>query len=152
MFDAEKWRGLVDASDCPMCRGGEEDLFLADLPSSRVVLQNDGDFPGYCVLQYKRHVTEIHQLSSAERAQWVEDVAAVAAAVQAVCEPYKINYAVLGNLVPHLHCHVIPRHPDDGYWGQPIWARPAGSERGLSAEEYAALRDRLRGALQRSLS
>jgi diadenosine tetraphosphate (Ap4A) HIT family hydrolase len=152
MFDAKKWRGLVEGATCPMCAGADSGLFLADLPSSRIILQNDGDFPGYCILQYKRHVTELHELSREERAQWVEDVAAVATAVQNVCEPYKINYAVLGNLVPHLHCHVIPRRPDDGCWGQPIWARPAGSERRLTADEYFELRERLRSVLKSGVS
>ncbi len=31
----------------------------------------------------------------------------------------KMNYEVLGNSLPHLHTHVIPRYGDDGSPGHP---------------------------------
>ena len=33
----------------------------------------------------------------------------------------KINFAVIGNLVPQLHLHVIGRRVDDPCWPAPIW-------------------------------
>jgi diadenosine tetraphosphate (Ap4A) HIT family hydrolase len=35
--------------------------------------------------------------------------------------PEKINLASLGNIVPHLHWHVIPRFTDDPHFPQPVW-------------------------------
>jgi diadenosine tetraphosphate (Ap4A) HIT family hydrolase len=35
--------------------------------------------------------------------------------------PDKINLASLGNVVPHLHWHVIPRFSDDPHFPNPVW-------------------------------
>ena len=69
------------------------------------------------------------------------------AAVAACCRPGKINYAILGNEVPHLHCHVVPRYPTDGWWGQAFSLRPAAQRKPLSPAEYARLQRALRAAL-----
>lgn len=153
-FDAERWRGLVEGADCPICTRltAEEDEggdLVAELPSGRLLLQDDADFPGYCILLHRRHVTELFHLSEAERAQLVQDVARAAEAIAAVCGPAKINYAILGNEVPHLHCHVIPRYPGDGYWGAPIWSRPADQRALLTPDEFDGLLSRLREAVKR---
>ena len=50
-------------------------------------------------------------------------VLATERALRQVVQPDKINLASLGNLVPHLHWHVIPRWKDDSHFPAPIWAR-----------------------------
>lgn len=146
MFNAEAWQAKIEGGDCPMCR--EEKLaVVAERPSGRVVLTDDADFPGYCILVYRRHVTELHELSREERAQLMEDVAHVARVLNEQLHPAKLNYAILGNEVPHIHCHIIPRSPDDPYWGAPIWKRPPGQTPPLPPENYTALAEKLRAAL-----
>jgi diadenosine tetraphosphate (Ap4A) HIT family hydrolase len=44
----------------------------------------------------------------------------VAHALQAVFAPVKMNYNVLGNWVPHLHTHLVPRYADDPRPGWPF--------------------------------
>jgi diadenosine tetraphosphate (Ap4A) HIT family hydrolase len=41
--------------------------------------------------------------------------------------PDKINLASLGNVVPHLHWHVIPRFADDPHFPNPVWGVRQGS-------------------------
>jgi len=151
-FDAERWQALVDGSACPMCaENAQPDStrrgLVARLPSGNLLLQNDADFPGYCVLVHQRHVTELHDLDAVERAQLIEDIAAASRAISAVCRPDKVNYAILGNEVPHLHCHVIPRYPYDGYWGAPIWNRPAALRAELPSSKLAELLATLQHAI-----
>ena len=43
-------------------------------------------------------------------------------------EPVKVNYETLGNALPHLHTHVMPRYADDPKPGWPF-PHPEG-ERG----------------------
>lgn len=59
------------------------------------------------------------------------------------CHPAKINYACLGNEVPHLPWHIVPRYPEDGWWGKAFSLRPAEQKRRQTAEEYARVRDTL---------
>ncbi|TWT44234.1 HIT domain protein [Phycisphaerae bacterium RAS1] len=153
VFDEAKWTGLIDGTGCPMCRANDaatadDPALVAACPSGRILLQDDAAFRGYCILVFPRHLTELFELSILERKQFMKDVTALAAAVHAVCRPAKLNYAILGNEVPHLHGHVIPRYADDGWWGRPIWARPKEARLPLPPEQFHSLRDLLREALR----
>lgn len=145
MFDEIKWSRQVRGEDCPLCRentaaDGDEPRLVARLPSGRVLLQNDAAFQGYCILVYARHATELFDLEDNERRRLIDDVNRVARAIREVCKPAKLNYAILGNEVPHLHVHVIPRYPDDGWWGRAIWLRPLEDKKTIDPVEFARLR------------
>lgn len=149
-FDPATWSAKVRGDDCALCTGLRTDdagRIVAELASGRVLLQDDADFRGYCILVFRRHACELFELSYAERSALIEDVNRVAQAVQRVVQPAKLNYAMLGNMAPHLHVHVIPRFPGDGWWGQSIWARPDAARRTLPTEELAALGAALRATL-----
>lgn len=131
-----------------MCPDDHSLDVVAELPSGKVHLQNDADYRGYCILICRRHVVEIYELSEAERRNWIEDIARISKAVTEVCEPSKLNLAMLGNQSPHLHCHVIPRYPSDSEWGGPPAFRTPVERTALSAEAYAELKSALTAALQ----
>lgn len=42
-------------------------------------------------------------------------------AIERVTHPEHMNIAMLGNQMPHLHWHIIPRYEGDARWGGPIW-------------------------------
>ena len=114
----------------------------------RIVLVDDPDYPGFCRVVLERHVKEMTDLAPAERARLMNAVFATEAALRDLVIPRKVNLASLGNAVPHLHWHVIPRHGDDRHFPKPVWAEPSRPhashrippDRGRLA---AALKDRL---------
>ena len=61
---------------------------------------------------------------------------AVEAVLRQALEPAKINLASLGNQVPHLHWHIIPRFSDDAHFPDAVWAAPrrAGVEHPVDRE------------------
>ncbi len=149
-FDPASWSAKVRGDDCALCAGlrtVDAVRTMAELPSGRVVLQDDADFRGYCILVFRRHACELFDLTHAERSALIEDINRVAQAVRRVVQPGKLNYAMLGNMAPHLHVHVIPRFPSDGWWGQSIWARPDAARRALMSDDLAALAKALRAAI-----
>ena len=87
----------------------------------RVVAVDDPDYPGFCRVILQRHIKEMTDLPVSERTRLMEVVFAVEAAVREVVRPDKINLASLGNVVPHLHWHVIPRFGQDRHFPNPIW-------------------------------
>ncbi len=111
---------------CPMCtRWADEPLLrVAELDHCYLTLNRDQFFPGYCLLFTRDHVTELFHLSPAVRQGVMEEVSRVAAALFAAYRPTKINYELLGNMVPHMHWHLIPRRTDDPLWPRPIWSEP----------------------------
>jgi diadenosine tetraphosphate (Ap4A) HIT family hydrolase len=77
--------------------------------------------PGYCYVIWKgRHVAEPTELSAEESFGFWREVTAVASAIERRYRPLKMNWLSLGNWVPHLHVHLVPRHADDPCAGGPL--------------------------------
>lgn len=133
---------------CPMCRRWEDhsDLRIIELEHSFVVLNRDQYFPGYTLLFTKQHVTELFHLDRAVRAALMEEVSSIAKALHTLFQPDKINYELLGNMVPHIHWHLVPRFVKDPLWPRPIWSENH-DEVLLSAEEYRQRTLAIRGTL-----
>ncbi len=135
LFESRK-RG----ENCPLCGlhpGGE---IIAEVASGFVRLVNDADYRGYLILVYRRHVVELHHLSKEERSIWAEDMALISEGIERVCHPAKLNLAMYGNLVPHLHCHFIPRYWSDPEWIGPPAFRSDAERRLLLPEDYETLK------------
>jgi diadenosine tetraphosphate (Ap4A) HIT family hydrolase len=133
---------------CPMCRRWEDDadLRLSESEHTFAVLNRDQFFPGYTLVFSKDHVTELFHLDPARRQGIMEDVCRVAAALDAVYRPTKMNYELLGNMVPHLHWHLVPRFAGDPLWPRPIWSEPH-AEQLLEPADYRQAIARIRQAL-----
>lgn len=133
---------------CLMCRKWQEDgdLRVVELDYCYVVLNRDQFFAGYCFVLSKAHVTELFHLDASTRRGIIEEVNRVAAALHQVFTPTKINYELLGNMVPHMHWHIVPRFSDDPLWPKPIWSE-AHSEKFLAPQEYAERIALIRAAL-----
>jgi diadenosine tetraphosphate (Ap4A) HIT family hydrolase len=107
-------------------------------------------YRGHGVLVFDpRHVTRLDELASAEWQAYSADLHRVVTAIVAVCRPDHVNVESLGNVVPHLHWHVIPRYKSDARWGAPIWAQTLSSqpEHRLAPDDRAVLLEELRAAL-----
>jgi diadenosine tetraphosphate (Ap4A) HIT family hydrolase len=109
--------------DCPACSGRwpRVDHRIGDLGFSVAYLHEDQYFPGWTLLVLKRHATELYELSREERAGLVEEVSQVARALATTFDAVKINYELLGNQVPHVHWHIIPRLGGDPAPRMPTW-------------------------------
>jgi len=119
------------------------------LERCHVMLNRDQFFPGYCFVFTRSHVTELFHLDPETRIAVMEEVSAVAAALNRVFKPTKINYELLGNMVPHMHWHVVPRFTTDPLWPRPIWSE-AHEPTGLTVEEYAERIAKIRAGLENS--
>lgn len=123
------------------------ELRIAELSVSTAFLYPDQAFRGRCLLTLREHYTELFQLTPAVRTALMEDVSRIAEALFRALNPIKMNYDLLGNLVPHIHWHVIPRFREDGMYPKPTWAgQPAPIT--LAATERDALIARIRQYLR----
>jgi diadenosine tetraphosphate (Ap4A) HIT family hydrolase len=95
-----------------------------DLGLSKVYLHDDQFFLGWTVVVLQRHATELFHLIPTERAQLIEDVNLVAKVLAGIYQAKKINYELLGNQLPHIHWHVIPRLENDPAPLEPVWCVP----------------------------
>jgi len=87
----------------------------------RVIRVDDPHYPGFCRVIWQDHVREMSDLAAEERSELMRVVFAVEDVVRRLYAPDKINLASFGNVVPHLHWHVIPRWRDDRHFPEPVW-------------------------------
>ena len=87
-----------------------------------VIIVDDAAYPGFCRVIWNDHVKEMSDLSQEDRLTINEAVYLVELALVSVMKPFKVNLASLGNMVPHLHWHLIPRFEDDAQFPSPVWA------------------------------
>ncbi len=106
---------------CPLCTPSAEVLLWSDV-FCRVIWADDAHYPGFCRVLLNAHVKEMTDLPPEQRQRLMAVVFAVETAVRDVAQPDKINLASLGNVVPHVHWHVIPRWQDDVNFPDAIWA------------------------------
>lgn len=128
---------------CELCEAEGGRLVLSN-ECLRVVLVDDPDFPGFARVIWTDHVREMSDLAAKDGQHLMQTVFAVERAQRAVLAPEKVNLASLGNVVPHLHWHVIPRFADDSHFPQPVWGARLRERRGDALESRRAQLDRLR--------
>lgn len=109
-----------------------------------MILVDDPYYPGFCRVILSDHIKEMTDLPPQSRQRLMMTVMKVEDAIREVMNPDKINLASLGNMVPHLHWHVIPRFADDRHFPDAIWAVPKHDSAPVVADE---LRGRLLAAL-----
>ena len=144
--------------DCALCLSPGGEVVWED-GLCRVVRVDgaEGDsFPGYCRVIWRAHVAEMTDLDTGSRRHLMNVVFAVETALRSLLAPDKINLAALGNMVPHVHWHVIPRWRDDSHFPAAIWAgrqqksavavRRAPTTPSLSAAIVVALTEEESGA------
>ncbi|SDD91690.1 Diadenosine tetraphosphate (Ap4A) hydrolase [Massilia sp. PDC64] len=96
---------------------------VVDNDKFAVILVDDANYPGFARVIWKDHVREVSDLADADRLLLNDAVYKLELAVREVMQPLKVNVASLGNVVPHLHWHVIPRYADDAHFPAPVWAQ-----------------------------
>jgi diadenosine tetraphosphate (Ap4A) HIT family hydrolase len=109
---------------CPLCdeAGGRLVFQGAKL---RVIHAAEAGFPAFYRVVWSDHVAEWSDLAPEDRALCMEAVAVVEKCLRDALSPAKINLAALGNMVPHLHWHVIARFDWDSHFPAPVWGAPA---------------------------
>ena len=124
---------------CPLCVGDGGELVWRG-ERLRVIRANEAGFPAFYRVVWNAHVAEFSDLSAAERAQCMDVVVAVEQALREHLSPTKVNIAALGNMVPHLHWHVIARFDWDSHFPAPVWA---AAQRPSPLAQEDAVRSRL---------
>ena len=139
-----------DPKDCFYCARDERLtrilIEICRLEASTLYLFREQTYRGRCVVALDAHETELFHLDRDALQRFTRDVARAAAALQRAFEPDKINYAIYGDLAPHLHCHVVPKYKDAQGWGEPFALHPSAQQH-LTEGGYEELIAAIKGHL-----
>ncbi|HSB66906.1 MAG TPA: hypothetical protein VLD65_10025 [Anaerolineales bacterium] len=136
-------------------RAGLNPTVICQVPSGWVVMCDTQFLRGYCILLADPVVASLNDLSQAERAQFLCDMASIGDALLEVTGAFRINYAILGNSEPVLHAHIIPRYlsePEEFRNNVP-WSHPKSEKDTMlfDLERDRPLMEKLKQAIARRL-
>ena len=125
---------------CVLC-DSDGGFVVARTSQFRVVRVVDGEeaqrFPAFSRLIWTDHVAVFSDLSVTDRHACMDAVTEIERVLRSLLAPTKVNLATLGNVVPHLHWHVIARFDWDSHFPAPVWA---AAQRDMPAGAAARLR------------
>ena len=121
---------------CPLCAEDGGALVWRG-ERLRVIRAQEAGFPAFYRVVWNAHVAEFSDLAAVDRVHCMEAVALVEQALRQHLSPTKVNIAALGNMVPHLHWHVIARFDWDSHFPSPVWA---AAQRPSPAAQEASVR------------
>ena len=94
---------------------------VGDLPLSRLLVNNDANYPWLLLVPRRPGAIEIIDLSEKDQSQLMIEIAHTSRALKDITACHKLNVAAIGNVVPQLHVHIIARERDDPSWPKPVW-------------------------------
>ena len=102
---------------------------------------------GRVIVAHKKHVSEITELTSEERAVYMENINKVACAMHEIFNPDKVNYGAYGDTGHHLHFHLVPKYKDGYEWGGVFAMNPVVKT--LAEEAYQEMVEKYREVLSK---
>ena len=145
---------MAEGSQCPLDAprpaSNEHWDLIAPLSVSSLYLTRNQTYRGHCQLIFDvRHAARPDQLSREEWTSWCDDLYRAQGAIMRTVRADHVNIESLGNVVPHLHWHIVPRYRDDPRWGDPIWLTSLSDmiDTRLPDDERQALIAALRSAI-----
>lgn len=128
----------MDCIICGQITAGSPWL-VGKLAESHILLSWDQYYPGYVLVCFRRHVTDLTRLTHEQWSAFAEEGRLVAQCVSEVFGAARMNVALLGNKAPHLHWHVIPRYPSEPHFGLTPWPHPRRVIQAGSSEHRTTL-------------
>lgn len=141
----------VGATPCELCAGDGGALVWRNA-ELRVIQAAEPEFPAFYRVVWNAHVAEMSDLGAGPQARLMAAVLAVEQVLREVLAPAKINLASLGNMVPHLHWHVIARDRADSRWPAPVWAPAQRAVEPALAAAWAARQPELARRIRERLA
>lgn len=118
---------------------------IGELPASKVYLFKEQSHKGRCIVASKFHVSELVDLSEAERNAFMADVCKVSNAIHKLFNPAKVNYGAYGDTGCHLHMHLVPKYEGGDEWGGTFTMNP--DKVYLTDAEYAEMIEKIKANL-----
>jgi diadenosine tetraphosphate (Ap4A) HIT family hydrolase len=117
-----------------------------ELDHSIIYVFKEQSHKGRCIVASKHHVSEIVDLSEADRNGFFAEVNKVAKALHKAFNPDKVNYGAYGDTGKHLHFHLVPKYKDEVEWGT-TFEMNSGKVL-LTDAEYEVLAEQIRNNME----
>lgn len=135
---------------CVYCDKGEKlasfAIKICEMKACDLYLNKEQSYPGRLILVLKRHAEELYELEKEEREAFIEDLCRATGALNELYHPEKVNCGMYGDVVKHLHVHIVPKNPDGLDWNGVFQMNPRKTY--LEEDEYAKIVEKFQAVLQ----
>ena len=88
-------------------------FYIKDLKLCQVRLHNNSKFPWIMLLPKKNNLKQILDLKQKDQIQLLNEIQYCSKIMKKNFKCNNLNVEKVGNIIPQLHIHVIPRHKKD---------------------------------------
>lgn len=125
----------------------ERMIEITKLSVSTVYLNRDQTHFGRTIVALNWHVDELFELHGSDLQEFIQEVSDVAEIIQSLTHCDKINYAIYGDTVSHLHFHLVPKQTADNDWNEAFVNTPQNVQLIEDEKEYSLLIQQIRERL-----
>lgn len=148
------WGAVSRNPGCPLCgrRAASEHLLLWEDEDLHIVRIDEPGHPCFFRVICNQHIAEMTDLDPVRQQQLWTVLGCLETLVRRSFGPAKINLASMGNMVPHLHWHLIGRWPDDPHFPGSVWSTAQRDPDSPAIRNRRLLADGALPAFRRELS
>jgi diadenosine tetraphosphate (Ap4A) HIT family hydrolase len=136
---------MMRCTFCNLIANTNDPTRIVDMEHTVAFVNLEQTYRGRSILVLKQHYDDLLSIPKELFDQVNTEMLKLASAIDKILSPDRLNFAILGNEVSHVHWHIIPRYKTDPNWGRPPW--PIDTRVSLPDEEYRRLADLLRSIL-----
>ncbi len=114
-------------NNCILCNKNTKNIIYQH-EMYHILLVEDKYYPGYIQLVINDHIKELTDLNHAKAHEVFDVLLTLEQIIRDIFNPDKVNIAIFGNIVPHLHFHIMPRFKSDRHFPNPIWGQVTNNE------------------------
>ena len=145
-------------TDCEFCSGSSSFVRsqVRQYHHWRIELHHSQYYLGRCAVILNRHLEDFFDISTKERDELFTIMNSLRKSINQAFHPDMFNYATLGNIVPHVHLHVIPRYKNPVTFNEAVfhdenWGRnyaPYNKNFTIPDEYYETIREAIASNLK----
>ena len=95
--------------------------YIADLKLCQIRLQDNAKFPWIMLIPKRNKVSQILDLNRKDQIKLMDEIQYCSKIMKKYFLCDNLNVEKVGNIVPQLHIHIVPRHKKDPSWPLSIW-------------------------------
>ena len=95
--------------------------YIADLKLCQIRLQDNAKFPLIMLIPKRNKVSQILDLNRKDQIRLMDEIQYCSKIMKKNFPCDNLNVEKVGNIVPQLHIHIVPRHKKDPSWPLSIW-------------------------------
>ena len=95
--------------------------YIADLKLCQIRLQDNAKFPWIMLIPKRNKISQILDLNRKDQIRLMDEIQYCSKIMKKNFTCDNLNVEKVGNIVPQLHIHIVPRHKKDPSWPLSIW-------------------------------